>query len=167
MNFTNDVIGPDQLPRYETVPTTAIESNYKKVILWNFGILIIVFGIMNTAGFFIQDFKNLMRVFLPVSILFLGVLLTLQLKAFERRSWAIREHDILYRHGLLSIVTTIIPFNRIQHVSVYEGVFSRMYGLAALKIYTAGGSSSDISISGLKKEDADRVREWILEKIRQ
>ena len=33
-------------------------------------------------------------------------------------------------------------------------------------IYTAGGSSSDISIKGLSKEDADRWKEFVSEKIK-
>jgi uncharacterized membrane protein YdbT with pleckstrin-like domain len=43
--------------------------------------------------------------------------------AVKRRAFALRDKDILYKRGLLSTTTTIMPFNRIQHVAMHEGGF--------------------------------------------
>ena len=40
-----------------------------------------------------------------------------------------------------------------------------MYQLSELQIYTAGGSSSDMHISGLQKEEAERIKSFLLTKI--
>lgn len=166
MDFTNNVISLEDLPRYEEVESRKIDEKYRNVILWNYALLFLFFAGVIAVVMLLPDLLMIYRILITAVVsLFLIFLLILQLKAFRRRSWAIREHDILYRHGLLSVITTIIPFNRIQHVAIQEGVFPRLYGLAALKIFTAGGSSADIRISGLKKEEAARIKEWILDKI--
>ena len=71
----------------------------------------------------------------------------------------------MFRKGILSTTTTVIPFNRIQHVALHEGVFSRMYQLSELQVYTAGGSSSDLHIPGLPREEAERIKTFLLNNI--
>ncbi|MBC8883129.1 hypothetical protein H9X57_06160 [Flavobacterium piscinae] len=40
-----------------------------------------------------------------------------------------------------------------------------MYQLTELQVYTAGGSSSDLHIPGLPKEEAERIKSFLLNKI--
>jgi uncharacterized protein len=82
----------------------------------------------------------------------------------KKRGLAVREHDILYKRGLIWRAVTIIPFNRIQHIESHRGPIERKLGLATLKIYTAGGASSDIAMSGLTAHRASQLRELILNK---
>lgn len=84
---------------------------------------------------------------------------------FKRRSYALREKDITYRKGWLFYSTTTIPFNRIQHSEVSQGPVEQNYHLSTLKIYTAGGSSSDLSIPGLEDDEAQRLRDFISKKV--
>lgn len=58
-----------------------------------------------------------------------------------------------------------IPFNRMQHSEVLQGVIDRQFGLARLAVFTAGGSSSDLVIPGLEAEQAYRMREFLGEKV--
>ena len=98
-------------------------------------------------------------------IIFGGFLFWINRIAFKKRGYAIREKDFIYRSGVLATTTTIVPFNRIQHIAVNEGVFSRMYGLAALEIYTAGGSSSDLTISGIERDKAISIKEYLMNNV--
>ena len=59
----------------------------------------------------------------------------------------------------------IIPFNRIQHVALAEGWFSRILGLKSLSVFTAG--SADLTINGLPKEVAENFNQLILNKIKE
>ena len=59
----------------------------------------------------------------------------------------------------------LIPFNRIQHIALHQGIFSRIYGLASLQFYTAGGSTTDVNIKGFKLEDAKKFKEFVSNKI--
>jgi membrane protein YdbS with pleckstrin-like domain len=91
----------------------------------------------------------------PIIIVYLG---------FYKKAYALRQRDILHKTGLFWRKTIVLPFNRIQHSEVNHGPIDRMYGLASLKLFTAGGSSSDLTIPGLKDEDAHRLKEYITNK---
>jgi membrane protein YdbS with pleckstrin-like domain len=86
-------------------------------------------------------------------------------KAFKRKGYALREKDVLFTRGLIAHKTTVIPLNRIQHVALHEGFLSRMYDLSEVQIYTAGGSSSDLSIPGVPKEEALKIKNYLLTQI--
>jgi membrane protein YdbS with pleckstrin-like domain len=59
---------------------------------------------------------------------------------------------------------TSVPFNRIQHSEINQGPLDRAYNLASLNIYTAGGSSSDLTIPGLPYDQAVKLREFVAKK---
>jgi len=82
------------------------------------------------------------------------------------RAWGLREHDLVYRSGLLVRRTMVLPFNRIQHVETLSGPLERAFGLLRVVCYTAGGLSADLVVSGLEQPDAERVRQYLLGRIR-
>lgn len=84
---------------------------------------------------------------------------------FPKRGYILRERDITYSKGWLFHSVTTIPFNRIQHSDVSQGPIERKFKLSTLKIYTAGGSSSDLSIPGLEAGEAQILREFISKKV--
>lgn len=166
-SFKNEVIDWNSLPRYQEANLQSIRPSYWKVIQFNFAIQFLVFA--SLIGLFFSLKKDLIHPFFWISIscfIFLMVMNYIALQiGFKKRSYGIRTYDLIYRNGVLSTKTTIIPFNRIQHVAVNEGFLSRYYGLAQLQIFTAGGSSSDMKISGLSKDEAEKIKEKILSKI--
>lgn len=84
--------------------------------------------------------------------------------AVPRCGYALREHDLLYRQGVIFCKVTALPFNRIQHVEVSHGPLDRRFGLGTLKVFTAGGSGGDLSIEGLPADKATQLRDFILGK---
>ena len=72
---------------------------------------------------------------------------------------------MIYNFGVFQKTTVLIPFNRIQHIALHQGPFSRKFGLASLQFYTAGGSTTDISIPGIPLEIAKSFKETISDKI--
>jgi membrane protein YdbS with pleckstrin-like domain len=81
---------------------------------------------------------------------------------FHKKSYAIRQKDIVYNSGLFWRSSIVIPFNRVQHCEVSQGPIDRFYKLAELKVFTAGGASSDLSISGLSPESAARIKDFLV-----
>ena len=75
-----------------------------------------------------------------------------------------RSKDIVYRSGWLWRSTTTAPFNRVQHVMIDQGLIERQFQLSKLKIFTAGGSGSDLTIPGLNPETANTLKEFIVKK---
>jgi hypothetical protein len=61
----------------------------------------------------------------------------------------------------------VIPYNRIQHVALHEGIISRYFGLAKVEIFTAGGSSSDLEIPGIAKAEAEDIKQLLMGKIQK
>jgi len=82
--------------------------------------------------------------------------------SFYKKGYAVREKDISYKTGLFFKTKTMIPFNRIQHSEVKQGPIERLFGIASLHIFTAGGSSSDLTIPGLTMEDANHLKQFII-----
>ena len=97
-------------------------------------------------------------------ILYLILVIINIFKEYSRRGYALRQHDIVYRKGWIFFSSIVIPFGRIQHTELSEGPLNRMFKLTSLKIYTAGGSTSDLTIPGLEHEEAQRLRQFITEK---
>lgn len=165
-SFTNPVIESSELPRYEEATLTPVSDLYWRIILINLGMSLLIVGALVAGLLFIApDLQSYLAVIVVLFILLWTGIFWLQKRAFERRGYAVRQHDIIYRRGTIATLTTVIPFQRIQHVNVNEGVFSRAYGLAQLQIFTAGGAGSDIRISGLLHEDAVKIKELILNQI--
>ena len=158
-NFTNEPIDIAALPRYETVNLNKLHLKYWKVILIN---TILVFAIITVSAvlgvIFIEELadKALILGFLIVLLLFFTLFFAKV--SFNKRGFAFREHDVIFRNGIISTNTMVIPYNRVQHVAVHEGIVSRFFGLAKVEIFTAGGNSSDVSIPGIKKRPSRRYK---------
>lgn len=84
----------------------------------------------------------------------------------NRRGWALREHDLIYRYGIIWRKLVIVPFARIQHVETSSGPLERVFGLMRVKCFTAGGMTADLSVVGLGRDNARKVRQYLLEQIR-
>ena len=74
---------------------------------------------------------------------------------------------MLFRHGIIATNTLVIPYNRVQHVALHESLISRFFGLAKIEIFTAGGSSSDIEIPGIVKDQAENIKQLLMGKIQK
>ena len=163
--FTNNSIDIASLPNYEEVDFRPVSKKYltKSLLQLGFTFLVLLAG---WATLFFFEISNLYRLFS------LGILLaffifffwnTVQLQ--KNYGFALREKDILYRRGFLVNKTTVVPFNRIQHVSTTRGILDKKLGIATLNIFTAGGSGSDIKIPGLEPELALRLKESVSDKL--
>ena len=87
--------------------------------------------------------------------------------AFKKKGYAFRTHDVLFRHGIIATNTIVIPYNRVQHVALHEGLVSRYFGLAKIEVFTAGGSSSDLEVPGIAIEQAENIKQLLMGKIQK
>lgn len=167
-NFTNETLNIKELPRFEEVAYNKMHPNYWKIISVN---LLIAFTILiSVAAIGAQNddkiASNTIFVYSVIAALFILILGLMRL-SFVKRGFAFRQHDVLYRYGVIATKTIIIPYNRIQHVSLHEGLLSRYFGLAKIEIFTAGGSSSDIEIPGILKDEAESIKQLLMVKIQK
>jgi membrane protein YdbS with pleckstrin-like domain len=169
--FSNTIIDLQRLPKYQEVVFEKLHPKYKNVIVINLSIIsvIILIATMSTfisVYFRTEDTQESFYIWiLMAALVFITLLFWLSFIAFKKKGYVIREKDLMYRRGILATSKTIIPFNRIQHIAVSEGVLSRFYGLASIEIYTAGGSSSDLRIPGIEKEKAYQIKEFLMDNL--
>jgi uncharacterized protein len=167
-NFTNDTIDTTQLPRFEAVVFTKLHPSYWKIILIQLAVLLVVIGIgCGVALLYVEELAPFqMQLIITMAVLFLLILFFARL-SFTKKGFAFRQHDVLFQQGIIATNTLVIPYNRIQHVALHEGLFSRFFGLAKIEIFTAGGNSSDIEIPGIAKEQAENIKQLLMGKIQK
>ena len=165
--FTNPQVPLDSLPRYQELDFTQISSKYRthELLRWGISLLILV-ALWVVALIMDTDFEILMGSAL-IAFLYLGFRFFLIWKKQERYGFALRERDIAFICGYLVNRVTVIPFERIQHVSTSQGVLEKLLKISTLHLFTAGGSGSDINIPGLEPELAKKIKEALVLKVDQ
>lgn len=100
-----------------------------------------------------------------MSLVFTFIIVCVIWPIFEvpRRGFVVREHDFLYKQGILFARTFSIPFARIQHAETTVSIFDRVVNLGALRLYTAGAQSVFL---GFEREYAHSLRAHILDRVR-
>ncbi len=103
--------------------------------------------------------------FTSLIIILLGVVISILYPILKYKYWyyEVRENELFLKRGILLRITTIAPFNRIQHIDVHQNLFERMMNLARLVIYTAGTRGADIIIPGLPLDYAEMLRDKLKE----
>ena len=168
--FENTEIPPESLPSVDDVSWQPIARSYLAELITGHAValgIVLLVASGGTALGIIDAPASLtggIALYAAVHLLAVAVWSPLSVRC---RGYALREHDLLYRLGVLRRKLIAIPFNRIQHVETTSGVTERLFGLATLVVYTAGGSGGDLKIRGLETDRAHRLREHILQRAGQ
>ena len=163
--FTNKQIEIDLLPDYQAVDFLSIspKKRTKSFIQISIGFLLLLIG-WCVLYYYVPTHWILYVGLLFICVIFgLGYVNAILLQ--KKYGYALREKDLIYRRGFLVTKTTVIPFNRIQHVSISRGIFDKLLGISKLKIFTAGGQGSDVSIPGLLPDLALKLKEAVAKKL--
>lgn len=170
--FGNKQVDISELPQVEQVEFKSLHVKYKTVVGIRLGIstLIVLIVCFLPYGYqLITDSLPLSDVVLlsigGVGLLLMGVLCITTFMGIGMKGYALREHDIIYKTGLINRSQTVIPFNRVQHVGVYESALLRVFGLCTVEFFTAGGALGDLKISGISKEEGERLKAYVIQKI--
>lgn len=145
-----------------------VEKKYLKVLLLNtfcYFIIASLLFFLFTEKVITKKMPEYTGVFYFVFILFIISVFILLIIGFPKRKFAIRDKDISYKSGVFIEKMVTVPFSRIQHIEIEEGVFSRLFKLATISVFTAGDSSDDLEIKGITKEKALQIKEFISQKI--
>ncbi|MBT3740699.1 MAG: PH domain-containing protein [Polaribacter sp.] len=163
--FNNIVL---ELPDITKIEFKKIDRKYFKVILvvyFLFFISLFIGLVLLHQFLFLEELKAYTVLLYTFFIIIFGFIFLYLKLGFPMKKYALRERDISYKSGLLIKKITTVPFSRIQHVEIDEKPISRLFGLASLSVYTAGDSSDDLVVKGLKKEVAIQLKEFIITKI--
>jgi membrane protein YdbS with pleckstrin-like domain len=164
MDFTNNNLFSEDLPTIEDVNFQPLEKNYLKVSRIVFlisGATILIIGI--AAFYFIKPIQLPVAIYSAAGAFILFSILgwLSESISYNYSGYAMRERDILFRHGWIIRKTRAVPLKRIQHVSVQSGPIERKFGLASISIFTAGSEAADFTINGITEQKAQQIKEWI------
>lgn len=165
--FSNLPIDFLSLPKLEEQDFLPIQKKYLRVILLE---ILIGFSIVTAIVLSLyylewidsKFFRDNLWLFLAAVLLITLVTVVVEILAFKWKGYALRERDLTFRKGWIFRKAVYVPFNRIQHAVVQQSLMDRLFGLAKLKVYTAGGSQSDLVIPGLLNEEALRLKTFVL-----
>ena len=161
--FNNGQVEISALPSADLLEMMPLEKAYKTVryisgfimagiilfITWTFTLLQIDWWPYSFYG------AGLITIIAIWIILYQGM-------SYYHMGYALREKDISFKSGLWWRSMTTVPFNRVQHCDLKQGILDRRFGLSKLTIYTAGGQSTDLMIPGLLPATAERLKSFIL-----
>ena len=168
MLFENPQIEISELPSTEALDFKKLDPGYLTVKIVNHlvfftfaGLALILFAWLNDGFPFAAVYLFISGAWVLIYLISLGYMV----KAFRYKGYVLRERDIIYRSGWFWSSITIVPFNRIQHCELSQGPFEKIFNLAKLNVFTAGGQSSDLQLPGLKKEEAASIKEFLVNQI--
>lgn len=167
-NFSNSVIIPGNLPEIRQELFNSLDKNYLKILLIRTLLFaVVLIGSLVAFLLFSDEIPPPVVVYIIIAVITILIIFSVifSVLGFPRKGYLVREKDISYKRGLITYRQTSVPFNRIQHVEVNQGILAKIFSLSAVKIYTAGGSSSDLSIPGLKTADAQKLKAFLSDKI--
>ena len=77
----------------------------------------------------------------------------------RHQRWRLDAEGLWLRNGRLWQRETRVPLSRVQHVDLKHGPLERRYRLATLTVHTAAVHLSGITVRGLDRADAQRLRD--------
>ncbi len=167
-NFTNSILLPEDLPEVDSKTFNGLDRKYLRILFIRIAIFFIFMcGGLITFLFISEGIPTTLVAIIAGSIIILITVFSLvvSILGFPKKGYLVREQDISFQRGLITYKLTSVPFNRIQHVEVNQGILAKLFHLSSVKIYTAGGTASDLSIPGLPVLDAQKLKAFLSEKI--
>lgn len=167
-NFSNSVLIPENLPEIKPETFSSLDKKYKSIIYIRTVILLLIPIGAFISLLFVSEEKLPAELIITVIsvIVFLGTCsIAITILGFPKKGYLVREKDISYQKGLITYKLISVPFNRIQHVEINQGILAKIFKLSSVKIFTAGGNASDLSIPGLPVEVAQKLKAFLSDKI--
>lgn len=161
MVFNNQQI--TNLPQHSNIEFKPLAANALLHVQLNW----LAFYVPLITGLVVACYLNAAFANLAQTYLLIGMPIIIILSMFynvvsiKLQGVAMRTHDIAFKKGIIWQQIVILPLARVQHIEVHRGPIERKLGLASLKLYSAGGMSADLQISGLTHDDCKNMRQFV------
>ncbi|WJG08029.1 PH domain-containing protein [Aliiglaciecola sp. LCG003] len=169
MEFSNLAISSADLPDPIELPFEALDSRYIIAVIGSILIAALMFITVMSISRFQTIFtlhESMLQLYKPgllvVGLVTLAVC-TYQFIAIPCKKYYLREHDLHFTYGVFFKNIISQPILRIQHIEIKRGPIERLFGLAAIQVFSAGGSMHTFEIPGLSFKQAQRLRQYILQ----
>lgn len=142
------------------------------IISWGILLIIVlgfIFGIQNASpegGLFPFSLSSLAILFLLLGYAIFAYIWARLSYHFYR--YELIENSFRKEFGVIWKSYISIPYDRIQNIDIYRGIWARIFGLSELHIQTAGASgrvATEGRLPGLSKEEAELLREDLISRV--
>jgi hypothetical protein len=153
----------DALPTHQDIIFEPLADNALRYVQVSWLLFYVpLMCVLAAVCYFNEAFASLAQTPLLVALpSILIISLAYNVLSVRLRGVAVRNHDIAYKKGVIWQQVTILPLSRIQHTEIHRGPLERKFGLASVRLYSAGGMSADLNISGLSHGDCKDIRQFI------
>ena len=79
----------------------------------------------------------------------------------RRTRFLLRTQDFLLQSGVFWRRAALLPLHRVQHVTISQGPLQKRFGLATLKVYTAGGLDAEAALADINYVAAQALSEQL------
>jgi putative membrane protein len=80
-------------------------------------------------------------------------------------SYHIQGNELITQQGIIERKQRNIPLERVQEISIEQGMFQRLFDVVEAKIETGGGQGAEATLSVLSRAEADRLRRAVFERV--
>jgi putative membrane protein len=98
---------------------------------------------------------------LMISALLMGVALIAGWLSWRMFTYQVLPDQLVISRGIINRSRRSIPAQRIQDVSIKQGVLARLIGLAEVRIETGGGEKDEGRLDSVSLAEAHRLRELL------
>ena len=166
--YVNPIILPKDLPEIKAETFEPVDRKYLRLIYYRSAIFFVIASACLAGLLLIKEGEwpiALTWIIAIAIVLAVALNMVISTLSFPYRGYPIRDKDISYKRGLITFTLTTIPFTRVQHVELDQGILAKSMRLATIKVYTAGSSTGDLSIPGLPVDIAQQIRSYLTDKI--
>lgn len=98
---------------------------------------------------------------LTVAAFAIGIGTFFTLLSWWRFTWRVAPGEIVIEQGVLRRQRRVIPFDRVQDISIEQGLLYRLFGTARVRIETGGSASDEGDLDSIALSDAHRMRDIV------
>jgi putative membrane protein len=108
-----------------------------------------------------RDMGPILWVGLGVAVLILSINVFFAGLSWHRLTFHVGAEDIRVESGILSRAARSVPYERIQDVSLEQGLLARLFGLVVVRFETGAGGADDITLSYLTEAEGEELRNLV------
>lgn len=158
----------DDIDRVEVLSYVPLEKSYLKAQVVMTALAWLGLMLLPICLFFVDEFGGrTLIVICAEAAMFAAAIINLMLlpRAYSYKGYAVREHDITYRSGIIFPKTVTIPFCKVQQVSIRQNPVSRMFGLYTVDIVNGAQILAETVIPGLTLQKAEEIKSLLIEMV--